>query len=116
MLVILFVLHVWGSVSFYELTLLPTADYISMYAFKACVRPVITKLCVDPPAWFLITLILVQLAVVACIPKFQEPLSQAMPNILPAVIALAVIAYLIKYKRRRRAFLRSLIVAIHDGS
>ena len=113
MLMILFVLHVGGSISFYKLTSVPTADYISMYAFKACVRPVITKLCVDPPAWFLVTLILVQLAVAACIPKFQEPLSQAMPNILPAVIALAVIAYLIEYKRRR-AFLRSLIVAIHD--
>ena len=107
MYVALCVLHVGGAFSFYKLTSLPTADYISLYAFKACARPVITKLCVDPPAWFLITLILVQLAVAACIPKFQEPVSQAMPNVLPTVVAMSASVYLIEYIRRA-AFLRHL--------
>ena len=113
MLMVLSVLNVGGSVSFYKLTSLPTADYISMYPFKACARPIITKLCVDPPAWFLVTAKLVQLAVAACIPKFQDPLSQAMPNILPTVAAMSASVYLIEYIRRA-AFLRHLVSAIHD--
>ena len=107
MLLGLVLLHTGGSVSFYKHSLLPTADCISVYAFNACARPVVTKLCVDPPAWFLVSQILVQLAVAACIPKFQDPLYQAMPNVLPAVVTLTVSVYLIEYMRRA-AFLRSL--------
>ena len=113
MYVVLCVLHVGGAISFYKLTSLPTADYISVYAFKTRTRLGITKLCVDPPAWFLVTLILVQLAVAACIPKFQEPVSQAMPNILPTVVAMPASLYLIEYIRRA-AFLRHLVSAIDD--
>ena len=111
MLVILFALHVAGSVSFYQQCSMPTPDWLSMYAFKACMRPIVTKLNVDLPAWFIVSLILGQLAVAACIPKFQDPLYQATPNILLALLILIAAVYLVEFIRRR-AFLRSLVLGI----
>merc|ERR1712086_243600 len=72
-MVVLSIFHILGAVSFYKQSSLPTPHYLSMYAVKACVRPVITKLFVDPPAWFIVSLILGQLFVGACTPKFRDP-------------------------------------------
>ena len=113
MLTLLFAMHVAGSISFYQQCSLPTPGMLSMYGFKACMRPILTKLCIDPPAWFIVSLILGQLAVAACIPELQNPLYQAMPNILPALLVLTAAVYLVEFIRRR-AFLRSVFLQDYD--
>ena len=105
--------HAAGSISFYQQYPVPTPQQLVMYAMKACVRPVITKICFDPPAWFFVSLISIQLIVASCIPGVQGPLYTAMPDILPSLATLAVSVYLLEFTRRA-AFLRSLRVAFRS--
>ena len=90
----------------------PTPSQLSMHANRVCLRPIVAKIVVDPPAWILVTLMLLQLVAAWCTPAFRVPLVKSMmPVILPSVATHFICVYLLEYYRRE-SFLR--IIFVHD--
>ena len=79
-----------------ELTETAVADA----ALKLLFRPLVFKLLMDTPAWYLATLLFLQFVVAVCDPWLGEVVMEALPAILGTVVAYLMTVFWHEHNRR----------------